>query len=438
MEMKKLISLVLTVSLALGVFACSKKDPDEKPTETEFERVTTTGIPVKRYDETPDSLLDRANKEFDGNIWQDNCKMSVKCSSEEFLSLVKSYLGGEYYEKEEGAYADFYSDVFELRCYPSPQSIDFIEARCTLVEYQTFHAELFFIFRKTETLKDTYGRDDRWRYYYDGDPGYVVDMVLDKTGKIAIETNADDIFVADMMGFNVTEDIIAASINNENLTVLPVPFLSDDGKGGKVTSIDVTDLNSNTKVYDIRMAQVVGEDLELLTERMIRHGFKLTERTEDKAVYTFKNVSIAFDLREFGTDNQVVGFHIYLNSEGEKEEPETMTLSVNDQKLNVVWEDNDAVKALREMAEAGPVTIKMSPYGGFEQVGPIGKDLPNNDKNMTSSPGDIFLYSGNQIVIFYGTNTWVYTRLGKIKDMSEKELADLLSGSDVTITISIG
>ena len=59
-------------------------------------------------------------------------------------------------------------------------------------------------------------------------------MVLDKTGKIAIETNADDIFVADMMGFNVTEDIIAASINNENLTVLPVPFLSDDGKGGKV------------------------------------------------------------------------------------------------------------------------------------------------------------------------------------------------------------
>ena len=62
--MKKLISLVLTVSLALGVFACSKKDPDEKPTETEYERVTTTGIPVKRYDETPDFLLDRANKEF--------------------------------------------------------------------------------------------------------------------------------------------------------------------------------------------------------------------------------------------------------------------------------------------------------------------------------------------------------------------------------------
>ena len=56
---------------------------------------------------------------------------------------------------------------------------------------------------------------------------------------------------------------------------------------------------------------------------------------------------------------------------------------------------------------------------------------------MTSSPGDIFLYSGNQIVIFYGTNTWVYTKLGKIQDMSEKELTDLFGGSDVTITISI-
>lgn len=437
MGMKKLISLVLTVSLAFGVFACSKKDPDEKPTETEYERVTTTGIPVKRYDETPDFLLDRANKEFDGNIWQDNCKMSVKCSSEEFLSLVKSYLGGEYYEKEEGAYVDFYSDVFELRCSPNPQVINFIEARCTLVEYQAFHAELFFIFRKTETLKDTYGRDDRWRYYYDGDPGYVVDMVLDKTGKIAIETNADDIFVADMMGFNVTEDIIAASINNENLTVLPVPFLSDDGKGGKVTSIDVTDLNSNTKVYGIRMAQVVGENLEILTESMIRHGFKLTERTDDKAVYSFKNVNITFDIREFGSDNQVCGIHIRLIPEIEGEKKETMTLTVGDRKLNVVWEDNDAVKALREMAAAGPVTIQMSKYGGFEQVGPIGETLPNNDKNMTSSPGDIFLYSGNQIVIFYGANTWVYTKLGKIQDMSEKELAELLGGSDVTITIGI-
>jgi len=115
----------------------------------------------------------------------------------------------------------------------------------------------------------------------------------------------------------------------------------------------------------------------------------------------------------------------------------TMIMKIGDTKVNVDWEDNQAVEALRDMAKDGDVTIQMSMYGGFEQVGSIGQSLPRDDKQTTTSSGDIVLYSGNQMVVFYGSNSWSYTRLGHISDKNEADMADLLSNGDVTITISI-
>ncbi|MBO4909121.1 MAG: hypothetical protein J5476_07550 [Lachnospiraceae bacterium] len=114
-----------------------------------------------------------------------------------------------------------------------------------------------------------------------------------------------------------------------------------------------------------------------------------------------------------------------------------MVLRINDQIIQVEWEDNESVESLKEMASDAAITIEMSMYGGFEQVGPIGSTLPSDDEQTTTSPGDIVLYSGDQIVVFYGSNTWSYTRLGKIQNMSEEELSSLLGSSDVIITISI-
>jgi hypothetical protein len=115
----------------------------------------------------------------------------------------------------------------------------------------------------------------------------------------------------------------------------------------------------------------------------------------------------------------------------------SMTMKIGDTKVNVDWEDNQAVEALRDMAKDGDVTIQMSMYGGFEQVGSIGQSLPRDDKQTTTSSGDIVLYSGNQMVVFYGSNSWSYTRLGHISDKNKEEITNLLSNGDVTITISI-
>ena len=117
--------------------------------------------------------------------------------------------------------------------------------------------------------------------------------------------------------------------------------------------------------------------------------------------------------------------------EGDKEQ--IMTLKIEKTEVPVTWEDNASVAALRERL---PLTIQMSMYGGFEQVGPIGQSIERNDTQITTNYGDIVLYSGNQIVIFYGSNSWAYTRLGHV-DLSRQEISELLSKGNVTITITL-
>ena len=124
------------------------------------------------------------------------------------------------------------------------------------------------------------------------------------------------------------------------------------------------------------------------------------------------------------------------NEETESEETKTMLqMKIGDTSVTVNWEDNASVEALKELCQGGPLTIRMSMYGGFEQVGSIGQSLPRNDSQTTTQAGDIVLYSGSQIVVFYGSNSWAYTRLGRITDKSAQEMAELLGNGDVTITI---
>ena len=120
----------------------------------------------------------------------------------------------------------------------------------------------------------------------------------------------------------------------------------------------------------------------------------------------------------------------------ESEETETMQMKIGETDVEVVWEDNESAAALKELARDGLI-IQMSMYGGFEQVGSIGKSLPREDRQTTTQAGDIVLYSGNQLVVFYGSNSWAYTRLGKIADKSASELSELLGGGDVTITLAL-
>jgi len=125
---------------------------------------------------------------------------------------------------------------------------------------------------------------------------------------------------------------------------------------------------------------------------------------------------------------------------GETEENpimKTLTMKIDGKKVAVDWEENESVAALTELVKDKPLTVQTSMYGGFEQVGSIGTSLPRNDAQTTTQAGDIVLYSGNQIVVFYGTNSWAYTRLGHITDKTAAQMKDLLGNGNVTIEFSL-
>ena len=113
-----------------------------------------------------------------------------------------------------------------------------------------------------------------------------------------------------------------------------------------------------------------------------------------------------------------------------------MTVQVGESTFTATLEDNAAVDALVEMMENGPVTVQMSDYAGFEKVGALGISLPTNNSQTTTQAGDIVLYQGNQIVLFYGSNSWSYTRLGKIDDLTG--WSEALGSGDVLVTFSLG
>ncbi len=116
--------------------------------------------------------------------------------------------------------------------------------------------------------------------------------------------------------------------------------------------------------------------------------------------------------------------------------PETIKITVSGKTLPVKIEDNEATKALVAALSEASITYEAHDYGGFEKVGSLGRTLPSNNSQITTQPGDVILYSGNQIVLFYGSNTWSYTRIGKMQYGSLDELKSFLKAGEGNITVT--
>lgn len=129
-----------------------------------------------------------------------------------------------------------------------------------------------------------------------------------------------------------------------------------------------------------------------------------------------------------------------INKNSPKEESgeeDILYITVGETVLTATLVDNSSTKALKKLLEKSPLEISMQDYGGFEKVGAIGVNLPRNDERITTVPGDLILYQGNQFVIYYDTNTWDFTRLGKIENVTKKQLLDVLGSGDVTVKLSM-
>ena len=147
--------------------------------------------------------------------------------------------------------------------------------------------------------------------------------------------------------------------------------------------------------------------------------------------------SIALLLCLFAVFSAVTAPDIPAAEAEERNLKEELILSIDGIPVETDWEENESVDALRELVRPGPLTIRMSMYGGFEQVGSLGTGLPRQDVQTRTDSGDIVLYSGDQIVIFHGSNSWAYTRLGHIRGLSREKLKEMLGQHDVTVTLTL-
>ena len=122
---------------------------------------------------------------------------------------------------------------------------------------------------------------------------------------------------------------------------------------------------------------------------------------------------------------------------GEEQEENTMNIQVGESDFTVTLEDNSSVDALKEYLANGPVTLSLEDYAGMEKVGDLGTTLPRNDEQINTSAGDIILYQGKSFVIYYDTNSWSLTRLGKINNATADELKEALGSGSVEVTLSL-
>ncbi len=124
-----------------------------------------------------------------------------------------------------------------------------------------------------------------------------------------------------------------------------------------------------------------------------------------------------------------------INDEGD--EITMIKLSVNDKIFYIEPENNSSSIAFIEKLKNGEIIIAAEDYGNFEKVGDLGFTLPTNDKKITTEAGDLILYQGNKITLYYDTNTWTFTKLGKVKNVSQIELKQILGPGSVTLKFSL-
>ena len=113
----------------------------------------------------------------------------------------------------------------------------------------------------------------------------------------------------------------------------------------------------------------------------------------------------------------------------------TFYLTVEGTTFPATFADNQGAEALADLLTDGPLTLSLEDYGSFEKVGSLGQSLPTSNTHISTQSGDIMLYQGNQIVLFYGSNAWSYTRLGQVTDLTGWQEA--LGHGDVTVTLSL-
>ena len=207
---------------------------------------------------------------------------------------------------------------------------------------------------------------------------------------------------------------VRGSLSEAESSVAESASQFDSIKGLENVDVSSADMDSTETVSETMTESAGSDEAESMTESAVMSETEIMPETEP---------------------GETAGTETDIQNNTEENEVTNMNVQVADVVFSATLEENEAVSALVKMMRESPVVIQMSDYSGFEKVGPLGTSLPANNSQTTTQAGDIVLYNGNQIVIFYGSNSWSYTRLGHIDDLTGWEEA--LGSGDVTVTFSL-
>lgn len=207
---------------------------------------------------------------------------------------------------------------------------------------------------------------------------------------------------------------VRGSLSEAESSVAESASQFDSIKGLENVDVSSADMDSTETVSETMTESAGSDEAEGMTESAVMSETEIMPETEP---------------------GETAGTETDIQNNTEENEVTNMNVQVADVVFSATLEENEAVSALVKMMRESPVVIQMSDYSGFEKVGSLGIRLPASNSQTTTQAGDIVLYNGNQIVIFYGSNSWSYTRLGHIDDLTGWE--DALGSGDVTVIFSL-
>lgn len=167
--------------------------------------------------------------------------------------------------------------------------------------------------------------------------------------------------------------------------------------------------------------------MDVQTSETIREG----ETEEIQSVSSIEDLTVKTD-KSSNEDKQQNN-----PQEEEKVDQNQFYITAGETVFTAVFSDNSSAEAFKKLLAEEPLTVDMHDYGSFEKVGEIRGTLPRNDEQIITEPGDVILYLGTSITIYYDTNSWNFTRLGKIRNVTKEDLLAALGDGDVTVTFSL-
>ncbi len=201
----------------------------------------------------------------------------------------------------------------------------------------------------------------------------------------------------------------------------------------------------------------LGNMAAIMQSYMFKEGSKMSDKKIGLIVSSASSSisSVVADAKRLVPDAQWMGEALWINnsnrnksdelikewwnglSKSKDNMPNKIKITVSKKTLSVKTEDNAATKALIDALREASISYEANDYGGFEKVGGLGRTLPSSDSQITTQPGDVVLYNSNQIVLFYGSNSWSYTRIGKIQYGTLEELKSFLQAGKGTVSVTL-